>query len=235
MMMPEDEVLKLLRCWEAGEPWALPELMPLVCDDLCRLAKFLLRREAEGHTLEPEALVSEVYLRLHGLRSARWESRRHFYNTVVRLMRQILADHARTARRGKRGREVQHLPLETAVDRAAASGGEQRALSDALLDLRRVDPQGFRIVALRCFVGLTAEETAAVCGISLSTVKRDWREARGWLQRALAGSACSSELPAERGRTRGPAVLGRPLAGPPLPALRQRVLIQFSKKPGSAP
>jgi len=185
MMIPEDEVLELLRSWEAGEAGALAELMPLVCNDLCRLARSLLRREAEGHTLEPAALVSEVYLRLHGLRLARWESCAHFYNFVVRLMRQILADHARTAGRRKRGREVQHLPLETATDQAAAPGGEQRALSDALLDLRRVDPQGFRIVALRCFVGLTAEETAAACGISLSTVKRDWREARVQLQRAL--------------------------------------------------
>jgi RNA polymerase sigma factor (TIGR02999 family) len=159
--------------------------MPLVCGDLCRIARSLLRRETEGHTMEPGALVSEVYLRLHGLRSARWESRAHFYNSVVRLMRQILADHARTGRRMKRGRGVQHLPLEAAADQAAVFGDDQRALSDALLDLRRVDPQRFKIVALRYFVGLTAEETAAACGISLSTVKRDWREARVWLQRAL--------------------------------------------------
>ena len=189
MMIPEDEVLELLRSWEVGEPRALAELMPLVCGDLCRLARSLLRREAEGHTLEPCALVSEVYLRLHGLRSARWESRAHFYNFVVRLMRQILADHARTSQRMKRGRDIQHLSLETAADQAAAPGDEQSALSDALLDLRRVDPQRFRIIALRCFMGLTAEETAAACGISLSTVKRDWREARIWLQRELTGDA----------------------------------------------
>lgn len=185
MTVPEDEVLEALRSWEAGDPRALAELMPLVCGDLYRLARSLLRREAEGHTLEPDALVSEVYLRLHVLRSARWESRAHFYNFVVRLMRQILADHARTARRRKRGREVRHLPLETADDQPAASGDEQRALSDALLDLRRIHPQRFKIVALRCLVGLTAEETAAACSVSLSTVKRDWCEARIWLRRAL--------------------------------------------------
>jgi RNA polymerase sigma-70 factor, ECF subfamily len=183
----QDEVLERLRSWEAGEPGALAELMPLVCDDLCRLARSMLRREAEGHTLEPGALVSEVYLRLHALRSARWESRAHFYNSVVRLMRQILVDHARAGKRMKRGSRDSHLPLETAADQAVASGDEQRALSDVLLDLRRVDPQRFKIVALRCFVGLTAEETAATCGVSLSTVKRDWREARTWLQRALTG------------------------------------------------
>ena len=187
MMIPEDESLELLRSWEAGDPTALAELMPLVCDDLCRLARSLLRREAEGHTLEPGALVSEVYLRLHAMRSARWESRDHFYNSVVCLMRQILVDHARTGKRIKRGWGIQHLPLETAAGEAAASGCEQRALSDALLDLRKIHPQRFKIVALRCFVGLTAEETAAECGISLSTVKRDWREARDWLQRALTG------------------------------------------------
>jgi RNA polymerase sigma-70 factor, ECF subfamily len=187
MTLSEDEVHTLLRSWEAGDPGALAELMPLVCDDLCRLARLMLRREPEGHTLEPGALVSEVYLRLHALRSARWESRAHFYNFSVRLMCQILADHARTAGRRKRGREVQHLALETAADQSAASGGEQRALSDALLDLRRIDPQRFRIIELRCFVGLTAKETAAACGVSLSTVKRDWREARDWLQQALTG------------------------------------------------
>ncbi|HVS00474.1 MAG TPA: ECF-type sigma factor [Thermoanaerobaculia bacterium] len=195
MTVPEDEVLELLRSWEVGDPRALAELMPLVCGDLCRLARSLLRREVEGHTLEPSALVSEVYLRLHGLRSARWESRAHFYNFVVRLMRQILADHARTAGRRKRGREVQHLPLETAVDQAAVSGDEQRALNDALLDLRRIDPQGFRIIALRYFVGLTAEETAAACGVSLSTVKRDWCEARIWLRRALTDNALRKSAP----------------------------------------
>jgi len=165
----------------------LAELMPLVCGDLCRLARSMLRREAEGHLLEPGALVSEVYLRLHGLRSARWKSRAHFYNFVVCLMRQILADHARAGKRMKRGQGSQHLPLESAADQAAVPGDDQGGLNDALLDLRRIDPQRFKIVALRCFVGLTTEETAAACGVSLSTVKRDWGEARLWLRRALTG------------------------------------------------
>ena len=182
-----DDVLDLLLSWEEGDPRALAALMPLVCGDLCRLARSLLQREAVGHTLEPAALVSEVYLRLHGLRSARWESRVHFYNFVVRLMRQILADHARASGRRKRGREVQHIPLETATEQAVLSVDEQRALSDALIDLRKIDPQGFRIVVLRCLAGLTAEETAMACGVSLSTVKRDWREARVRLHQMLAG------------------------------------------------
>lgn len=197
MTVPEDEILEALRSWEAGDARALAELMPLVCGDLCRLARSLLRREAEGHTLEPDALVNEVYLRLHGLRSARWESRAHFYNSMVWLMRQILVDHARAGQRMKRGRGIQYLPLETAADQVAASGAEQRALNDALLDLRRVDPQRFKIVVLRYFVGLTAEETAAACGISLSTVKRDWREAHIWLRRALTGDALRKSGPEE--------------------------------------
>jgi len=184
-----DDVLELLRCWEAGEPGALAELMSLVCGDLCRLARSVLRREAEGHILEPGALVSEVYLRLHALRSARWESRAHFYNFTVCLMRQILADHARAGKRMKRGQGSQHLPLESAAGQVDQHGGEQRALNDALVDLRRIDPQRFKVVALRCFVGLTTEETAAACGVSLSTVKRDWGEARLWLWRALTGDA----------------------------------------------
>lgn len=188
-MIPEEEVLELLRSWGAGEPQALAALMPLICGDLRRLARSLLRREPEGHLLEPGALVSEVYLRLHGLRSARWESRAHFYNSVVCLMRQILFDHARTGRRLKRGWGCPHLPLESAADQMAADGDEQSALNDALLDLRKVDPQRFKVVALHGFVGLTAEETAAACGVSLSTVKRRWCEARVWLQRAIAGDA----------------------------------------------
>jgi RNA polymerase sigma factor (TIGR02999 family) len=196
MTVPEDEVLELLRSWEAGDPQALAKLVPLVCGDLCRLARSLLRREAEGHTLEPDALVSEVYLRLHALRSARWESRDHFYNSVVCLMRQILIDHARTDKRMKRGRGIQYLSIETAADQAAAPGDEQRmALNDALLDLRRIDPQRFKIVALRFFVGLTAEETAMVCGASLSTVKRDWCEARIWLRRALTSGSLRKSVP----------------------------------------
>lgn len=188
-MLHEDEVLEVLQSWQKGDPRALAELMPLVCNDLCRLARSLLRREAEGHTLEPGALVSEVYLRLHALRSARWESRAHFYNSVVCLMRQILVDHARTGKRMKRGWGIQHLPLESAADKAAAPGDTQGTLNDALLDLRRIDPQRFKIVALRCFVGLTTEETAAACGVSLSTVKRNWCEARLWLRQALTGDA----------------------------------------------
>ncbi|HYO13336.1 MAG TPA: ECF-type sigma factor [Thermoanaerobaculia bacterium] len=194
MYLHEEKILKALQSWERGEPGALAELMPLVCGDLCQLASSLLRREAEGHTLEPGALVSEVYLRLNGLRSARWESRTHFYNFVIRLMRQILVDHARTGKRMKRGWGGQHLPLESAADQAAGAP-EQRALNDALLDLRRIDPQRFKIVALRCFVGLTVEETAAACGVSLSTVKRDWCEARVWLRRALTGDALQKRDP----------------------------------------
>jgi RNA polymerase sigma-70 factor (ECF subfamily) len=185
MMIPKDEVLERLRFWEAGGPQALAELMPLVCNDFFRLARALLRREREGHTLEPGALVSEVYLRLHGLRSARWESRSHFYNSVVCLMRQILVDHARSGKRQKRGCGAPSLPLETAAGQVTACGLEQTALSDALSDLRRIAPQRFKIVALRCFLGLTAEETAVACGVSLSTVKRGWGEARAWLWRAL--------------------------------------------------
>jgi RNA polymerase sigma-70 factor, ECF subfamily len=186
-MNPEEEVLELLRSWEAGEPRALAALMPLICGDLSRMARSLLRQEPEGHLLEPGALVSEVYLRLHALRSARWESRAHFYNSVVCLMRQILVDHARTSQRMKRGWGCQHLPLESAADQAIAAGDEQRALNDALLDLRRIDPQRFRIVALHGFMGLTVEETAVACGVSPSTAKRRWCEARVWLQRALTG------------------------------------------------
>lgn len=195
MARSRDEVMVLLRSWESGDPRALADLMPLVYDELYRIARSLLRRKADGHPLEPGALVSEVYLRLRALRSAHWESRAHFNNSIVWLMRQILADHARTANRMKRGQGVLHLPLETVAGQATVSGDEPRVLQDALLDLRRIDPQRFKILGLRCFVGLTAEETAAACGVSLSTVKRDWREARVWLQQALTSEASRGREP----------------------------------------
>jgi RNA polymerase sigma factor (TIGR02999 family) len=182
-----DEVARLLRRWREGERQALAELMPLVYDDLCRLARALLRQEMEDPILQPAALVHEIYLRLHGIQAAGWDTRAHFYGFVARMMRQILVDHARTRKRAKRGQGVRHLSLEAAMDCTAPDGEERRALSEALRDLARVDPRLLRVIELRYFVGLTTEETAAACGVSPATIKREWQSARGWLKRALGG------------------------------------------------
>jgi len=179
-----DEVTRLLRQWREGDPQALTELMPTVYDDLCRLAKTLLRQE-EDSALQPSALVHEIYLRLRAIHAPGWDTRAHFYAFVTRAMRQILVDHARTRKRGKRGQGILHLPLEEALDQAAPDGAARQALTEALATLVRAHPQRGRIVALRYFEGLTTEETAAACGVSPATVKREWQSARIWLRRAL--------------------------------------------------
>jgi RNA polymerase sigma factor (TIGR02999 family) len=162
--------------------------MPLVYDDLCRLARALLRQE-EDPLLQPAALVHDIYLRLRGIHAPGWDTRAHFYGFVARMMRQLLVDHARTRRRTKRGQGARHLPLEEARDCAAPDGEDRQALGEALYSLERFDPRLGRIVELRYFVGLTTEETAAACGVSTATVKRDWQSARVWLRRALAPSS----------------------------------------------
>jgi RNA polymerase sigma factor (TIGR02999 family) len=192
MKAPPDEVARLLRRWREGDLYALAELMPRVYDDFCRLARVLLRQEEDDPLLQPAALVHDIYLRLRGIHAPGWDTRAHFYGFVLRMMRQLLVDHARTRRRAKRGEGARHLPLEEALDCAAPDGPDspegaaRRALSEALDSLGRFDPRLVRIVELRYFMGLTTEETAAACGVSPATVKRDWQAAKAWLRRALA-------------------------------------------------
>jgi RNA polymerase sigma factor (TIGR02999 family) len=187
MKASPDEVARLLRRWREGDLHALAELMPRVYDDLCRLARILLRREEDDPLLQPAALVHDIYLRLRGIHAPGWDTRAHFYGFVLRMMRQLLIDHARTRGRAKRGEGARHLPLEEVLDHAAPDSEDRRVLSEALHALGRFDPRLGRIVELRYFVGLTTEETAAACGVSPATVKRDWQSARVWLRRALAG------------------------------------------------
>lgn len=186
MTASPDEVTRLLRSWREGDGNALAELMPRVYDDLCRLARTLLRQE-EDPSLQAAALVHEIYLRLRDIHAPGWDTRAHFYGFATRMMRQILVDHARARKRSKRGEGAHHLPLEAAADHAAPDDGDRRAVAEALRALERVHPKLVRIVELRYFEGLTTEETAAACGVSTATVKRDWSSARVWLRRALAG------------------------------------------------
>lgn len=177
----EREVTRLLKEWSQGDPAALELLMPVVFDDLRQMARKHFRMEPADHTLQPTALVSEVYLRLLGQRQVRWDNRRQFFAFVGTLMRRILVDHAKARHTAKRGGGLPDLPLDEAFVSPEGTGVDVVALDEALSRLAELDPRQARVVELRFFVGLTNEETAAALEISLTSVKRDWQTAKLWL------------------------------------------------------
>ena len=160
--------------------------MPLVYSELRRLASNYLRRERQGHTLQPTALVNEAYLRLVEQRSANWQNRTQFYGIAAKLMRRILVDHARLKHAEKRGgAEQQRLSITSAGDLSRKPDLDVLALHEALEKLAAVDPQQECIVELKFFGGLSIEETAEVMKLGHATVERDWKMARAWLRRQL--------------------------------------------------
>ena len=179
-------VTELLVAWHAGSDAARDELVPLVYQDLHRLARAHLARERRGHTLEPAALVHEAYLRLMDHGGLPWRGRTHFLALAATTMRRILVSHARRHRAAKRGRGGFAVTLCEDHAVGQARGVDLLALDAALDRLRRVDPRHCRVVELRYFGGLTIEETADALGISPATVKVDWSLARAWLYRELA-------------------------------------------------
>jgi RNA polymerase sigma factor (TIGR02999 family) len=185
MSTPTPEVTDLLQSWNRGEPAALELLVPLIFDDLRRMARRHLRGERDEHTLEPTALVNEVYLKLVGQRSADWQNREQFFAVASRIMRRILQDYGKARQTFKRGRDVAKVPLEEAF----AAGQEQDVdfivLHDVLSVLAVIDPRQHRIVELRYFYGFEHEEIAEVLGISPTTSKREWKKAKLWLLREL--------------------------------------------------
>lgn len=185
--MPADhDVTGLLDDWSRGDPGALERLLPLVYAELRRIAAHQLRREREGHTLQPTALVHEAYLRLVEQRSGQLHNRAHFLGVAARVMRRILVDHARRHRAAKRGDGAQRIPLQEVADAPGTGQVEVVALEHALGRLERLDPALAQIVELRAFGGLTIDEAALVLKVSPSTAKRAWRTARAWLTRELA-------------------------------------------------
>jgi RNA polymerase sigma factor (TIGR02999 family) len=186
---PTDDVTALLMEWRRGDAVALERLLPLVYADLRKVARAHLGREQAGHSLQPTALVHEVYLRLVGLERLRVESRAHFMAFAARLMRQILVDHARRKRAGKRGGAVTVVGLDTLPPRAgpstAAADVDILGLDRALEELATFDPQQCRIVELKFFAGLSIDEMAEALGISAATVEREWVIARAWLLHRL--------------------------------------------------
>lgn len=186
-----DDVTRLLSRWNAGDRAAMAELLEYVYADLKRLAGREMQREREGHTLQPTALVNELYLKFSGLRALKLENRRHFFGAAAEAMRRILVDHARRRRTEKRGGAALHVTLDEAEEGALAAGVvvDIERLNDALDALRREAPDRAAVVDLRYFAGLTLDETADVLGVSPSAVSRQWTVARAWLFREIARSA----------------------------------------------
>ena len=182
------QVTRLLLAWSHGEAGALERLMPLVERELRQIARRYSSREHRHHTLQPTALVNEVYLRLAERRSVRWKNRSHFFGFAAQTMRRILVDYARCAQAEKRGDGQRALSLEEVADPPERSDPDLIALDDVLKVLAEVDERQSRVVELRYFAGLTHQEIGEVLGISTRTVKREWRTARLWLYQELCGA-----------------------------------------------
>ena len=181
-------VTSLLRQWRGGDSGARDELVPLVYQELRRLAHYHLRRERSGHTLQTTALVHEVYLRLCSQDDPRWEDRAHFFAVAARIMRRILVDYSRRRGAEKRGAGAVRLDLDEALALPLKQPFDLAALDDALEQLAAFDPRKCQVVEMRFFVGLGAKEIAAVLDTSEATVRRDWIIAKAWLFRRLEGA-----------------------------------------------
>jgi RNA polymerase sigma factor (TIGR02999 family) len=187
MQTPQsNQVTRLLLDWSHGDKAALNQLMPLVYQELRKLASSYLRSERPDHTLQPTALIHEAYLRMIGGDMPEWQSRAHFFGVAARLMRQILVEHARTRHAAKRGGDQHKISLDDAPEVFAQSdAAELLALDYALTKLSSFDERRSRILEMRAFGGMSVEETAQALGISERTVKREMRLAQAWMRREL--------------------------------------------------
>jgi RNA polymerase sigma-70 factor, ECF subfamily len=182
------DVTILLAQMRSGNGDALQQLLPLIYNELRRIAAHYMRQESAGHTLQPTALVHEAYLRLVNQNRANWQNRAQFMGVAGQLMRRILVDHARKRCAGKRGGSLLTLDENAARQLADVSRPEEiLAVHLTLERLERLDPQQGTLVELRYFAGLSAEETAEAMGLSLRTVEREWTTAKAWLRAQLAG------------------------------------------------
>jgi len=181
----DPDITALLRAWRGGDDGALEELTPLVYDELRRLARAQMRREAAEHTLQPTGLVHEAYLRLVGA-DLEWQDRHHFLSVAARAMRRVLIDHARRKGAERRGGDAVRVTLSSVPDVASGETVDVLALHEALERLESYDARQARTVEFHFFGGLTQPEIAQVTGLSLATVERDLRHARAWLRRELA-------------------------------------------------
>jgi RNA polymerase sigma factor (TIGR02999 family) len=182
------EITKLLTDWSGGDSTALDRVIPLVYDELHRLAHQHMRRERAGHLLQTSALINEAYLRLREQPELNLENRTHFFGIAARLMRQILVDEARKRNSAKRGGDAIQVSLTEATNVVQEQAANVVALDDALKTLEGIDGRQSEIVELRFFGGLTIEETAKVLSVSPGTVMRDWTFARAWLRNEMSRS-----------------------------------------------
>jgi len=185
MAASPQQVTQLLVAWGSGDTAALDELMPLVYEELRRLAHQCMSRERPGHTLQTSALVNEAYLRLVDQKNIHWQDRAHFFGIAARLMRQVLVDHARKRRYAKRGGDARRVPLDEAMIVSEERAADVVALDEALKSLAEIDPRKSQIVELRFFGGLSIEEAAEVLKVSPGTIMREWTLAKAWLRREM--------------------------------------------------
>ncbi|HWT01223.1 MAG TPA: sigma-70 family RNA polymerase sigma factor [Pyrinomonadaceae bacterium] len=181
-MQARPNITQVLERWSNGDESALNELLPLIYSELRRLAGNYLRRERHDHTLQPTALINEVFLRLIDTHDIKWQNRAHFYGIAARLMRRILVDHARAHQAAKRGGPHYSLSLSKADQVAGQPNVNLLNLHLALERLEELSPSQSKLVELRFFGGLTVEETAEVLSVSRATVEREWKMARAWLR-----------------------------------------------------
>jgi len=186
--MSNDRITLLLRQSSEGDRAALEELLPLVYEELHRIAGAYLRSQRPGHTLQATALLNEAYIKLAGAEPQEWSGRTHFFATAAAIMRNILVDHARARLAEKRGGGLTPVTLEEAMDHIAGKSPDLLALDDALRALAEKDERKARVLELRYFGGLSVEETAEVLGLSVATVGREARFATAWLRREMVGA-----------------------------------------------
>jgi RNA polymerase sigma-70 factor, ECF subfamily len=184
---PDGRVTGLLLQWGQGDTSALEQLIPLVHQELHRIAMRCMAGERVGNSLQATALVNEAYVRLVDGKAVEWNDRSHFLAVAARVMRRILVDHARAKHVQKRGGDAARVTLDEELVVATAPGSDFVELDDALAALAKFDERKSRVVEMRFFGGLTVEETAAVLKVSPATVMGDWRLAKAWLKREIRG------------------------------------------------
>jgi RNA polymerase sigma-70 factor (ECF subfamily) len=181
----QSEITRYLLKWNQGDEAALQKLMPLVYDELKKLARSYLRKERSGHTLQTTALVHEAFLRLIDQDSVQWQNRAHFFGVAAQMMRRILTNYAVARSTDKRGGKAKHISLEDVTGLAEHRDLDVVSLDQALKELESLDSRQSKIVELRFFSGLSIEDTAEIMQLSPATVKREWSTARIWLRRRM--------------------------------------------------
>ncbi len=185
-MSAQGDVTQLLSAVSAGDRAAVDDLLPIVYDELKRRASAMMRRERDGHTLQPTALVHEAFLELVNQDRVDWQGRAHFFAVASHLMRRILVDHARSRLREKRGGKAERISLDEGLGLSVERDADVLALDEALKKLAEVDVKQAELVSMRFFGGLSVEECAAVLGVSKRTVEAEWTMIKAWLRRELS-------------------------------------------------